>query len=254
MKYVRSFLCAISMFTIIPMPQYDWDMAHGSRMTACLGFAGALLGLLSLLISKFLTLLSVPALIFSVLFVAAAYLLTGFLHLDGFMDVCDALLSHRDEADRRRILKDPHCGSFAVICLVLALSANLASVYVLRTAESLPAMAAVIVCIPILSRVLSGLLLLCIKTMPNSSLGAYFKTGCSFAVIAVLAATGLTALAAVCFFSGLLCAVTLTAGTVLGGAAGFYATRRLGGINGDVAGFTVVLCETAMLLGLTFLC
>lgn len=253
MKYVRSFLCALGMFTVIPMPQYDWDMAHGSRMTACFGFAGALLGLLYLLLAKLLLLLSIPALIFTVFMVAAVYLLTGFLHLDGFMDVCDALLSHRDEAGRRRILKDPHCGSFSVISLVLVLAANLASVHVLRTASSFAFMAAPIVCIPALARSLSGLLLLCVKTMPDSSLGAYFKTGSGPAVISVLAATGLAAFAAVWYFSGVSCAAALLAGMVPGVAAGLYAARRLGGINGDVSGFTVVLCETAMLLALTFL-
>ena len=44
---------------------------------------------------------------------------TGFLHLDGYMDVCDAVLSRRDLATRQKILKDSHCGAFAVICMVL---------------------------------------------------------------------------------------------------------------------------------------
>lgn len=51
--------------------------------------------------------------------VAAPWLVTGFMHLDGYMDVCDAVLSRRDLATRQRILKDSHCGAFAVICMVL---------------------------------------------------------------------------------------------------------------------------------------
>mgnify|MGYP003392776405 FL=1 len=47
------------------------------------------------------------------------YLVTGFLHLDGFMDVTDAVKSWRDLERRREILKDSHVGSFAVINLVL---------------------------------------------------------------------------------------------------------------------------------------
>ena len=35
------------------------------------------------------------------------------------MDVCDAVLSRRDLATRQKILKDSHCGAFAVICMVL---------------------------------------------------------------------------------------------------------------------------------------
>ena len=35
------------------------------------------------------------------------------------MDVCDAVMSRRDMETRQRILKDSHCGAFAVICMVL---------------------------------------------------------------------------------------------------------------------------------------
>lgn len=55
----------------------------------------------------------------AVLLAAAPWLVTGFLHLDGYMDVCDALLSRRDLTTRQKILKDSHCGAFAVICMVL---------------------------------------------------------------------------------------------------------------------------------------
>lgn len=252
MKYFRSFISALGMFTAIPMPQLDWDMEHGSRMTACFGLAGAVLGVLDLFLAWLFSRLPVPGLLFAVLMVAAAYFLTGFLHLDGFMDVCDALLSHRDEEGRRRILKDPHCGSFAVICLFFALSANLASVYVLHGAEAGKAVwAAVLICIPTLSRCVAGLLLLCVKTMPESALGAYFKTGNGPAVKAVLIATGAAALAVTAFCAGIPCAAALAAGTLAGALLGFYAARRLGGAGGDVSGFTVVLCETLTLLALT---
>lgn len=53
------------------------------------------------------------------LIAAAPWLTTGFLHLDGFMDVCDAVLSRRDLPRRQEILKDSHCGAFAVISMVL---------------------------------------------------------------------------------------------------------------------------------------
>ena len=57
------------------------------------------------------------------------WLATGFLHLDGFMDSCDAILSRRDLEERRRILKDPHTGSFAVISLVILTILSLGAFY-----------------------------------------------------------------------------------------------------------------------------
>lgn len=42
---------------------------------------------------------------------------TGGIHLDGYADTCDALSSYGDTAKKLEILKDPHCGAFAVIRL-----------------------------------------------------------------------------------------------------------------------------------------
>lgn len=46
-------------------------------------------------------------------------IITGMLHLDGFMDVCDAILSRRSKEEKLRILKDSATGAFAVIPLVI---------------------------------------------------------------------------------------------------------------------------------------
>ena len=42
---------------------------------------------------------------------------TGGIHLDGYADTCDALCSYGDTQKKLDILKDPHCGAFAVIRL-----------------------------------------------------------------------------------------------------------------------------------------
>ena len=47
------------------------------------------------------------------------YLLTGGIHLDGYMDCCDAIFSRRPLEKKREILKDSHVGSFAVIALAM---------------------------------------------------------------------------------------------------------------------------------------
>ena len=42
---------------------------------------------------------------------------TGGIHLDGYADTSDALSSYGDREKKLAILKDPHCGAFAVIRL-----------------------------------------------------------------------------------------------------------------------------------------
>lgn len=254
MRFVRSFISALSMFTAIPMPQYEWDMEHGSRMTAFLGLVGCVLGALWLCARLLLSLIPLPAPAAAVLLVAAAQLLTGFLHLDGFMDVCDALLSHRDEEGRRAILKDPHCGSFAVVSLVLLLALQFAAVYALLGREiALPRTAAAVVALPALSRSSAGMLLLTVRTLPGSSLGAYFKTGNRRGALCALALTLLAALTAVFLWCGAAALICLMASLLAAALSGLYAVRRLGGVNGDTAGFVIVLGETLMLLSLTLL-
>ncbi|RME36671.1 MAG: adenosylcobinamide-GDP ribazoletransferase, partial [Thermoflexia bacterium] len=46
---------------------------------------------------------------------------TGALHLDGFVDCCDALLAARPPEVRLEILRDPHVGAFGLVgaCLLL---------------------------------------------------------------------------------------------------------------------------------------
>ena len=45
---------------------------------------------------------------------------SGAIHLDGFLDCCDALFAPVSPARRREILKDPHHGSFALAGLLCA--------------------------------------------------------------------------------------------------------------------------------------
>ena len=42
-------------------------------------------------------------------------LLSGGIHMDGYMDTCDAIHSYGSREKRLEILKDPHVGAFAVI-------------------------------------------------------------------------------------------------------------------------------------------
>ena len=66
--------------------------------------------------------LNYTILLWSVLLVVILVVLTRALHLDGFMDSCDALLGGFDRERRLAILRDPNVGAFAVIgvvCLLL---------------------------------------------------------------------------------------------------------------------------------------
>ena len=115
--WIYGFFMAWGMFLAIPCPKKIWSETARRKMLACLPLVGVVVGAVWALgawLARYL-----PHPLGAALCAAAPWLVTGFLHLDGFMDVCDGVLSRRDLETRRRILKDSHCGAFAVICMVL---------------------------------------------------------------------------------------------------------------------------------------
>ena len=110
---------AWGMFLAIPCPFPRWREEARVQMSACLPLIGGMLGGLWALLAWGLVRLSCPPAVTALLLAAFPWLCSGFIHLDGFMDVCDAVLSRRDLEQRQRILKDSHCGAFAVICVCL---------------------------------------------------------------------------------------------------------------------------------------
>ena len=115
--WFTGFFMAWGMFLAIPCPLRIWDERARRHMTRCLPLVGGLVGGLWALAAFLLR--SAPAPIRALVLTLLPWLCTGFLHLDGYMDVSDAVLSRRDLATRQKILKDSHCGAFAVISMVL---------------------------------------------------------------------------------------------------------------------------------------
>ena len=99
---------------------------------------------------------------------AAPWILTGSIHLDGFMDVTDAVRSCRDLDRRREILKDSHVGSFAVIgCILLALFQ-----FAFCTAAPNWADAKMLILIPVVSRCASAA---AVAVLPKMSPSQYVQ-------------------------------------------------------------------------------
>ena len=94
---------AWGMFLAIPNPLPRWNEKARGQMLTCLPLVGLLVGGLWALCFWLLSRWTNPAI--RLLLAVFPWLLTGFIHLDGYMDVCDAILSRRDLATRQKILK-----------------------------------------------------------------------------------------------------------------------------------------------------
>ena len=172
---------------------------------------------------------------------------TGGIHLDGYADTCDALCSYGDTQKKLDILKDPHCGAFAVIRLCSYFVAYFA---LCCCVQFTPQVGAVWLLALVLERACSGYAVAAFPLAKNTGLAHTFATAADrITVRRVLGCLGIV-LAGALFALG---------GGVLVLAAGFalwryhrVAVKQFGGITGDLAGWFLQKAELYMLAALVF--
>ena len=178
-KLITAFFMAWGNFLRIPCPVKKWDDSLKKEMLKMLPSVGLVIGLLWFLLGLASYKLRLPYLLSGFLMTAYIYGVTGFFHLDGFMDVRDAVMSRRNIEERQRILKDSHVGAFAVISVVILIlgmfAGTSAYMYTLeRIAETEASQVSVMpylapfILIPICSRQKAGGAVLKYKPMKSS--------------------------------------------------------------------------------------
>ena len=176
----------------------------------------------------------------------ASVLLTGAIHIDGFLDCCDGVLASVPARRRLEILKDPRHGTYAVVGMVAIALLWVAALQSIPPAKLLLALA------------LSGALAR-LSAVPLLRLFryAYAETASrnieSPAEIAafVLLTIGTALLAAMLSPWALL--LLPAAGALAVGIAWGCARRLDGSVTGDVYGAAIVLVEVALLMAIAVL-
>lgn len=249
-KYLKGFLMAVSMFTIIPLPHNIWDDEGGRHIMKFYPVVGLIVGLIWYGVYKLLQFIGASTMITAAITMIIPFVLTGMLHLDGFMDVCDALLSRRSKEEKLRILKDSHTGAFAVIALAMLFVVNFAAVYTVVDMNTNPLG---LIFIPIVSRSLMGYILLSREAMKGSSLGAFFKQGTGtldrVILMAALVVATFTAMIFVNVKAGIMVFVMIVIALLLVENC----CREFDGMSGDTAGFGLVMAETVGILVLSLI-
>ena len=236
---------SFSMFCAIPMPFHLWDSKCLNLVLPCFPLIGAFIGVLWWGIFKILTFSGIHTLLVAVVTMLTPFIASGFLHLDGYMDTSDAVLSRRPLEDRLRILKDPHPGSFAVIMLAVLFIVQFAAVYVIVEKRNYPEL---FIVIPVVSRCCAAMSILCLKPMEQSGLASMFRenTGTRHKIFVVFIFAVAAALSY--FFAGIYgFIVVLTVMAVYAGAMA-HVYKNLKGVSGDLAGYALVISELAGLV------
>jgi adenosylcobinamide-GDP ribazoletransferase len=166
---------------------------------------------------------------------AYPYIVTGFLHLDGYMDVTDAVKSWRELERRREILKDSHVGSFAVIGIVLLLVAQFA----VFASAPVDANYLILIFIPAVSRCCSALAVTGLKPMSTSQYADQGKPKSHMVVLTIILVVFLAAGFLLCGKYGF----ALIGGLIGYGLALRRAYKSLEGMNGDISGYALTIGE-----------
>ena len=258
-KYIRGFLMAWGNFSAVPCPYHKWHEESRKAMLAMLPLVGLMLAVIVCVAWWLLDLIGAPAILTGAVLTALYFIANGFIHLDGFMDCSDAILSRRPELEeRQRILKASDVGAFAVISVMLMAIIFASSMMTLAGEFSLQR-ASMLVVILIISRAFGADAVLRKSPMKTSQYvdldkKAREQGALSLALVLPLLAIyhissqlSVGVIFSICHIA-VVCIVSLAAG-----GAGAYARKQLGGMNGDIAGYMIVMSETIGILAAAIL-
>lgn len=234
-----AFIMAFSMYSGIPMPGQKWNEENMRYVFLFFPFVGALEGLLFCALGSLLTLRGYSAVFKGAVLALFTFLYTGGIHMDGFLDVSDAIGSYRTRDERLKILKDPHVGSFGVMAGILLILVKTVSYGELKKETLLLTGIAFF-----LSRTLSALSILCFKESSNKGTAFTFKTAAGKAVKPALIIYAILAAAGALYLSLKGGAALIILSVIMTAFHYYNSKRNFGGINGDSAGHFLELFET----------
>lgn len=251
-KMFTGFFMAWGNFTQVPCPVKIWDEKARKWMVALMPFAGFACGILQFAAALLLDLFahqggSVTAQpMAAALLTCAPFLICGFIHLDGYMDVSDAVLSRRPLEKRREILKDSRVGAFAVIMVVLFFLMYFAAMISIVCSEDFISRAAALVIVPVTARALASRDVLVRKPMSQSQYAAMERENGIESLMGLIFCLASAVSIAILFniFGQLKYGLAAFAGALVGQiASSGFGRKNLQGMNGDIAGFSIVVGE-----------
>ncbi len=234
MTFFKSLLVALSTYSIVPVPQFEWNEKNMKYAICFFPVVGIFCGAALYGWYTLCTALKVSAVLFGVVAVCLPLGLTGGIHMDGFMDTVDALASHQSRERKLEILKDSHIGAFAPIYLGIYLLLQLGLLHEIYLQGNVLSVLPVY----ILSRSFSAL---CAVNLPNARksgmLCAYTKdTDRKKATVAmvILILVCMAGLIAVSWIPGSIAVIAAVLAVL------YYrsmAMKQFGGVPGETSGF-----------------
>ncbi len=226
------------------MPRFEWKEDDMAYSLAFFPLVGILIGGVIVLLNGIAPVADLPVAVRILLTLAASLIITGGIHIDGFLDVEDALHSYASGEKKLEILKDPHIGAFAVISLIKWMLLYAAAVTaVLLHPKTDIRMLAVFGIVFAITRCLSGLTSLCFqKAKKEGMLYQETQNRPPFVLISLILQLVL--------FSGVMVYLHVIPAIMILLTLGFWTVyyhhltkKQFGGVTGDTAGFFLTIGE-----------
>lgn len=242
MRVIASMLIAFSTYSRIPMPQVEWSDENRKYTMCFFPLIGAVIGLLLWGWLWLCDTLAIGSLLRGAVGALLPLLVTGGIHMDGFMDTSDALASWQTKERRLEILKDSHVGAFAVMGCAgyLLMTAGLLGEASLKHAP-------VLACIFVLSRALSAWAMAVFQSArPKGMLDAFAQAAHKRMV--TISCAVYAAVCALCWFAfgGWMSIACLAAAALCLLYYKRMAYKHFGGVTGDLAGWFLQMTELVL--------
>ena len=176
-SYYFGLILVFQFFSTLPIPiEVEMNKENIERSIRLFPFLGLFFGLVYASTAFILhSYSSLSNLLITFVIWLLGIVLTGGIHLDGWMDTSDAFFSYRNPEQRLEIMADPRIGAFGVIGAIVLLMAKFIFIYeVLVNPSSFTFI--LILFIPFLSRSLMGFFLTAIPNAKHEGLGQLFQS------------------------------------------------------------------------------
>ena len=250
---LRSLAVAISTYSKIPVPNFNWEEKDMEYSMVFFPVIGIFVGIAQYFLCLFCSSFQVGKILFAVLVTVLPLLITGGIHFDGYLDVCDAKSSYASKEKKLEILKDPHIGAFAIIHGIIYVLINFGVwVEIIEKTEGITKESKnfylLLMMVYIISRILSGLSVVSFKKAKAGGMVSTMAKAQNKKVLWVLIGELMLALVLTFFYFKLQAFILWIP---MGIAFIYYrlmSTKEFGGITGDLAGYFLQTAELFTLI------
>jgi adenosylcobinamide-GDP ribazoletransferase len=239
-----SFLAALQFLTSLPLPgRREASPEELGRATTYFPVVGLIIGLILAILNWLLNFI-LPSAVVNALLLVALVIITGALHLDGFVDTCDGIAGHKSVEDRWRVMRDSRAGAFGIIGVVLLLLVKYVSL------NSLPSafITFLLIFMPVVSRWAMVYAIFVYPYARPSGLGTAFKQATRWPQFT--AATVITAVVAVALLPifSLMGILVMFGVWIITAVFSAYLKRKFSGLTGDTYGAINEVAEAMVLV------